>query len=107
MENSYEGRHVVVLVNNLTISYVIVIAADPTRRFESEVGIAFSDNVGLAGSPIAGAEQSQDAALGQPAPDALAVEPNDSSLHTRACLWFYSRQREVVMVNDEVIAAVK
>jgi small conductance mechanosensitive channel len=104
---TYDGRHVVIPNSDLFTDSVIVNTADSTRRSEYDVGIAYSDDINFAKRLIVEAMQGVDAVLEHPAPDALTVELNDSSVDIRARWWTDSSRREVVMVRDQVITAIK
>lgn len=104
---TYDGRHVVIPNSDLFTDSVIVNTAEQTRRSEYDIGISYSDDINRAKRLIVEAILSVDAVLEHPAPDALTVELNDSSVDIRARWWTDSQRREVVMVRDQVITAIK
>lgn len=104
---TYDGRHVVIPNSDLFTDSVIVNTAESTRRSEYDVGIAYWDDIDLAKRLIVEAMESVDEVLVFPAPDALTIELNESSVDIRARWWTLSTRREVVLVRDQVISAIK
>jgi small conductance mechanosensitive channel len=104
---TYDGRHVVIPNSDLFTDSVIVNTAESTRRSEYDIGIAYGDDIDLAKRLIIEAMERVEDVLVFPAPDALTVELNDSSVDIRARWWTLSTRREVVTVRDQVITEIK
>lgn len=103
----YDGRRVVIPNTNLFIESVIVNTAAETRRSEYDIGISYEADLDQARRSILRAMSSVDDVLPEPAPEALVVKLDQSTVNVRARWWTHSYRKEVITVQDKVIAAVK
>ncbi|HZD57862.1 MAG TPA: mechanosensitive ion channel [Anaerolineales bacterium] len=103
----YDGRRVVIPNANLFIESVIVNTAAPTRRSQYDFGISYEADLEQARRLVLRAISTVEDVLPDPPPDTLVVQLGESTVNVRARWWTDSRRREVIAVQDRVIAAIK
>lgn len=103
----YDGRRVVIPNTNLFIESVIVNTAAETRRSQYDFGISYEADLEQVRRLILGAIARVEDVLPDPPPDTLVVRLDESTVNVRARWWTDSRRKEVIAVQDRVIAEIK
>ena len=104
---TYDGRRVVIPNSDLFTQSVIVNTAFPIRRVELEVGIGYGDDIDQARQVILEALSDLTGVLKDPAPDIRVGSLADFAVVLRVRWWSESRRSDIVILEDEVLSAVK
>lgn len=105
---TYDGRRIVIPNSELFTNSVIVNTAFDHRRLEYDVGIGYGDDIDQAKHLILEAIRDTAGVLQEPAPDALVVALEGSTVNIRARWWVKPpRRAEVLDVQDRVLTAIK
>jgi len=105
---TYDGRRIVIPNSELFTNSVVVNTAFDHRRLEYDVGIGYGDDIDQAKRLILEAIRDTAGVLQEPAPDAIVVALEGSTVNIRARWWVKPPQRaEVLDVQDRVLTAIK
>lgn len=104
---TYDGRRVVIPNGDLFTESVIVNTAFEMRRSEYDVGIGYGDDIARARELMLQAMREVPGVLPDPAPDALVVALDGSSVNLRARWWSKPQKGEILHVQDRVLEAIK
>jgi small-conductance mechanosensitive channel len=105
---TYDGRRIVIPNSTLFTNKVIVNTAYGLRRIEYDFGIGYSDDIEHAKQIILEVIHSNEEILKDPAPDALVVKLDSSSVNVRARWWIRPpRRADALDSRDEIIAQIK
>jgi small-conductance mechanosensitive channel len=105
---TYDGRRIVIPNSTLFTNKVIVNTAYGFRRIEYDFGIGYSDDIELAKQIILEVIRGNQEILKEPAPDALVVKLDSSSVNIRARWWIRPpRRADALDSRDEIIAKIK
>lgn len=105
--DTYDGQRVVMPNSDIYTNAVLVKTAHPSRRSDYEIGIGYSDNIGLACDVIRDAIAGVGGVFADPAPEALPWDLAASWVTIRARWWTSSTQSDETHVRARVIQAVK
>lgn len=103
---TYDGRRVVIPNNDVYATSVIVNTAFPSRRSETDIGLALTADLRRARDVTLEAMKTIDGVLPQPAPELLAWELGESTLNARLRWWTGSKRTDVVHTKARVIERV-
>lgn len=105
---TYDGRRVVIPNAELFTNAVTVNTAFDKRRLQYDVGIGYSDDIGLARQVMLQAIRSVEGVLSEPAPDVLVVNLDDSAVNIRVRWWIQPpRRADALDMQDRVLQAIK
>lgn len=105
---TYDGRRIVIPNSELFTNSVTVNTAFAHRRLEYDVGIGYGDDIDQAKRLILEAIRDTAGVLQEPAPDAIVVALDGSTVNIRARWWVKPpRRAEVLDVQDRVLTAIK
>lgn len=105
---TYDGRRIVVPNSELFTNSVTVNTAFDNRRLEYDVGIGYGDDIDEAKRLILEAIHETQGVLQSPAPDAIVVGLDGSTVNIRARWWIHPpRRAEALDLQDQVLTAIK
>ncbi|GAB1540191.1 mechanosensitive ion channel family protein [Scytonema sp. NUACC21] len=105
---TYDGRRIVIPNAELFTNSITVNTAFDNRRLEYDIGIGYGDNIERAKELILEAMHSVDIVLKDPAPDALVMELDESTVNIRARWWVAPpRRADSLDSRDKVLTAIK
>ncbi|MEM9734495.1 MAG: mechanosensitive ion channel family protein [Pseudomonadota bacterium] len=104
---TYDGRVVLIPNSDVYTNAVLVNTAYETRRSQYDVGIGYGDDIAQAMEVMRDATAGVDGVEQDPAPEVLAVALADFSVVLRVRWWTDSKRSDVILVQSNVITAVK
>lgn len=105
---TYDGRRVVIPNADLFTNVVTVNTAFEQRRWQCDIGVAYSDDIERAKRLIIAALAGVDGVLAQPPPDALVTEFNPDAVVIRATWWTMPpTRRSIFQTQDAVLMAIR
>ncbi len=105
---TYDGRRIVIPNSELFTNSVTVNTAFENRRLEYDIGIGYGDDIDQAKELILEAIYSVNGILKDPAPDALVIDLDDSTVNIRARWWIKPpRKADAMMARDQALTAIK
>lgn len=105
---TYDSRRIVIPNAELFTNSVTVNTAYEHRRLEYDVGIGYGDDVERAKELMLEAVRSVEGVLSDPAPDALLVGFDASSVNVRVRWWIEPpRRSDALDTQDKVLVAIK
>ena len=104
---TYDGRRIIVPNSQIYSQPVSVITAYDMVRSQYDVGIGYGDDIATAKRIALEAVQGIEGILADPAPDVLTWDLAGSSVNLRVRWWTDPTRKNVVVVRDKVLMAVK
>jgi small conductance mechanosensitive channel len=104
---TYDNRRVLIPNTVLFTESVTVLTAYEKRRTEYDIGIGYGDDIDLAKRLIVEAASSCEGVEDQPAPDAITMAYDDSTVTIRARWWTDTARSNVLIVRDRVLREIK
>lgn len=104
---TYDGKRVVIPNSVLFTESVTVNTAFPSRRNECLIGVGFGDDIYSAEKLILEAIHSISDVVKNPPPDVIVSELGASSVNIRARWWSKPEIKDVLQVQNQVIAAIR
>jgi small-conductance mechanosensitive channel len=105
---TYDGRRIVIPNSKLFTDPVTVNTAYPSRRLQYDIGIGYGDDIACARQIMLDTVRSLPDVLDDPAPDALVMELDGSSVNIRLRWWVNPpRQKDILDARDQVLEHVK
>ena len=104
---TYDGRRIIVPNSQIYSQPVSVITAYDMVRSQYDVGIGYGDDIATAKQIALEAVQGIEGILADPAPDVLTWDLAGSSVNLRVRWWTDPTRKNVVVVRDKVLMAVK
>ena len=104
---TYDGRRIIVPNSQIYSQPVSVITAYNMVRSEYDVGIGYGDDIATAKQIALEAVQGIEGILADPAPDVLTWDLAGSSVNLRVRWWTDPTRKNVVVIRDKALMAVK
>ena len=104
---TYDGRRVIIPNSQIYTDPVSVITAYHMVRSEYDVGIGYGDDIATAKQIALETVKGIEGVLADPAPDALTWDLAGSSVNIRVRWWSDPSRKNVVLLRDQVLHALK